>query len=244
MAKRNCLLTELSPEAEHIFDLMLRIPPDLRRVYTVLQVGGFSVDEINRLAIDFAYTCWGNEPTPARSVGDFYWDEPQLRPELHSAYLYRVVELLLDHGLEPNAAAGGEPLLGWLPYIENEYVGADTLALLFEHGADPDLKDGDGESLFLDLDFDISFAAQNQRDRRAFDAWVHSWLVYIGYGAKLEDGSLPVEVFEPGDDTDFDISCLRQHRNYTFGLSHIHSRGECWILHIFDKRTMWEVARM
>ena len=54
MAKRNCLLTELSPEAEHIFDLMLRIPPDLRRVYTVLQVGGFSVDEINRLAIDFA----------------------------------------------------------------------------------------------------------------------------------------------------------------------------------------------
>ena len=237
-------LVELTPEAEPLFDLMLQIPPDLPRLREALRKGCFSGDDINRMAIDFVYECSGDEPPEKQEVGDYFWGEQRLRPEQSSAYLYPIMELLLDHGLDPNAVADGEPLLRWLPYIENEYVGADTLALLFEHGADPDLKDGDGESLFLDLDFDVIFGANNKRDRRAFDAWVHSWLVYIGYGAKLEDGSLPVEVFEPGDDIEFDINYLRQHRNYTFGLSHIHSKGECWTLHIFDKRTMWEAARL
>ncbi len=37
---------------------------------------------------------------------------------------------------------------------------------------------------------------------------------------------------------------LRNHRDYTFGLSHVPCYGEKWSLHIFDKQTMWEVARL
>ena len=237
------LPVKLTPESNQLFDLLLQIPPDLPRIRKALREGCFSVDDINRLAIDFVYECHWDEPPEEHEVGDYFWGEQRLRPKQSSAYLYPIMELLLDFGLDPNAVIDGEPLLRWLPFVENEYVGADTLALLFEHGADPNLIDADGESLFLDLDFDVIFSANNNRDRRAFDAWVHSWLVYIGYGAKLENGTSPVEVFEPGDDMDFKISDLRQHRNYTFGLSHIHSKGECWTLHIFDKRTMWEAAR-
>ena len=238
------LPVKLTPELKQLFDLLLQIPPDLPRIRKALREGCFSVDDINRLAIDFVYECHWDEPPEEHEVGDYFWGEQRLRPEQSSAYLYPIMELLLDFGLDPNAAIDGEPLLRWLPFVENEYVGADTLALLFEHGADPHLKDGDGESLFLDLDFDVCFSALEQRDRRAFDALVHSWLVYIGYGALLENSSLPLDPLSADDETPFDLNDLRQHRNYTFGLSHIHSKGERWALHIFDKRTMWEAARM
>lgn len=240
------LLVKLTPESKQLFDLLMQIPPDLPRLREALREGCFSVDDINRLAIDFVEECqWEREDRPhEQEVGDYYWEEVKTLPDLHSTYLYRIMELLLEFGRDPNAIVDGEPLLRWLPFIDNEYVGADTLALLFEHGTDPRLKDGDGESLFLDLDFDVCFSALEQRDRRAFDALVHSWLVYIGYGTRLEDGSLPVDPLSADDETPFDLNDLRQHRNYTFGLSHIHSKGERWTLHIFDKRTMWEAARL
>ena len=231
-------------KASELFDLLMQMPPDLPRIRTELLGGGFSAGDINRAATAFVEKCSWEESQPAAEVGEYSWEEPRLHPDMRSAYLYRIIELLLEFGLDPNAKAEGESLLRWLPFIENEYVGADTLALLFEHGADPGLKDGDGESVFLDLDFDVSFGAMEQRDRRIFDAEVHSWLVYIGCGARLEDGSLPVEPFSADGETPFDVSDLRQHRNYTFGLSHINSKGERWTLHIFDKRTMWEAARM
>lgn len=62
-------------------------------------------------------------------------------------------------------------------------------------------------------------------------------------------GSSPVEVYANYDDqlveqTMFEIEKLRNHEDYTFGLSHVESKGEPWSLHIFDKKTMWEVARL
>ena len=236
----------MDTKAKELFDLLMQMPPDLLRIRAELSDGGFSAGDINRAAIAFAEECqWEEEDRPhEQEVGDYYWAEAKTLPDLHSTYLYRITVLLLEFGLDPNAKADGKCLPYYLPFIENEYVGADTLALLFEHGADPGLKGSDGKSLFLDLDFAVWFDALEMYDRRAYDARVHCWLVYIGYGARLEDGSLPLEPFSADGETPFDISELRQHRNYTFGLSHIHSKGERWTLHIFDKRTMWEAARM
>lgn len=152
--------------------------------------------------------------------------------------------MLLPFGLDPNVEIDETNLLDELPHIVNEHVGADTLALLFEHGADPFLKLRSGESVFLILDFDVAFDAIEQYDRRRYEALVHSWLVFIGYGARLEDGRLPMELFIPSEsDFHFEISDFKQHRNYYVGLSHVRSQGESWSLHVFDRRTMWEVAR-
>ena len=86
---------------------------------------------------------------------------------------------------------------------------------------------------------------RRRRDRRRYDALLHSWLVFLGYGAVLENGELPIDLFpETGDGGLFEIEQFRKHRNYNFGLSHVKNRGEEWSLHIFDARTMWEVGRL
>lgn len=244
-------MIELSQNGVQLFDLLMQKPPDLDDARSLLQLGTCNPDDVNRVALRFAEECWDEgvypwDTVPNRStaIGDYYWEEARPIPNLHSSHFYEVIEMLLEFGLDPNVEIDETNLLDELPHIVNEYVGADTLALLFEHGADPFLKLSCGESVFLTLDFDVAFDAIEQYDRRRYEALVHSWLVFVGYGARLEDGRLPMELFIPREsDFHFEISDFKQHRNYYVGLSHVRSQGESWSLHVFDRRTMWEVAR-
>lgn len=80
----------------------------------------------------------------------------------------------------------------WCGIIRNEYIAADTLALLFEHGADVNLQIN-GSRVFHNIDFDILFDAFNQNDRRYYDSLVHCWFVWLGYGARLDNGESGLE---------------------------------------------------
>ena len=158
--------------------------------------------------------------------------------EMRSKDLVDVIRLLLSYGLEPNAVYDGRNVMGSLKYIDNEYLAADALALLFEHGGRWDTE-VDGTSLFRDIDFDVIFDAANQEDRRKYDALVHCWFVYLGYGAKTSNGSSVVDTFGG-----FDVERLKNHRNFTFALTHTPNKGERWTLHILERDTFWEVARL
>ena len=240
-------MPETSPEIKEIFDLMLQIPPDLTQIRKCLEAHHLSPADVNRLALCYVEECWEEGITceDGQTAYDYHWEEACLKPDMHSTYLYEIIKLFLDFGLDPNAMVDGYSILNELPNVVNEYVGADTLALLFEHGADPNLKYCDGENLFSELDFAVIFDAIEQYDRRRYDALVHSWFVFLGYGAVPDNGTSSVDLFNVIDTGKaFDLGELRNHRNYTFGLSHVKNRGENWSLHIFDKWTMWEVARL
>lgn len=242
-------MCELSPNGNKLYDLMLEIPPDFARIKQELATGKYTKDDISMAATKFVDdACWGESPYE-ESEEPMAYVEPVLVQGLNSTYLYDLVSLLLEYGLDPNAVCDDTNIMDRLKHIENEYVGADTLALLLDHGGDFNLQVEERSLLSL-IDFDVTFDAFEQRDRRKFDALIHCWLVFIGFGAKLEDGSPVVEVFENHSENneldlrDFEISDLKNHRNFIFGLSHVHTRGKSWSLHIFDKRTCWEVARL
>lgn len=232
--------------------LLLQIPPDFGAVRTELESGGYSSDTIARIAVQYVDIC-SDESIDRRGCErhetEYYSRAPVVVEGEHSTYLYTVVELLLEYGLEPKAIVDGESILDMIRFVENEYIAADTLALLFEHGGDVHLK-VDGMPVFGEIDFDVLFGAYNQRDRRRYDSLVHCWFVWLGYGARLEDGETGLDVFrdynaeKTFNHIPFDIAKLKEHRNYTFGLSHVPGQGENWSLHIFDKQTMWEIARL
>lgn len=234
-------MIKIHPEIKEIFALMMQIPPDLPQIRKCLETKHLSPVDVNRLALCYVEECWGeeifceDEPT----AYDYSWEEACLKPDMHSTYLCEVIKLLLDFGLEPNDMVDEYSIMSELPNVANGYVGADTLALLFEHGADPNIKYSDGEKIFSELDFAVVFDAIEQRDRRRYDALVHSWFVFLGYGAISDNVSAPIDLFNAkGTGAVFDIRNLRNHRNYTFGLSHVKNRGENWSLHIFERRTL------
>ena len=122
--------------------------------------------------------------------------------------------------------------------IDNGYQGADTLYLLLSHGGNPDLI-VDREHLYSDPYYDLWFDTVN-RDmltHTLYSAKIHYCMVLIGFGAG-EDGKAPLD---PVDG--FNLSELRNHRNYYVGAIHSDKSEDGMELCFFDRNTNWEVAR-
>lgn len=245
---------KITEKATELLKLLRGIPPDLRKLRAELETGNYSMEDISMAGTRFVTVDCLDEQFSDMDDEDLRFEkhrfsEPVLLPNQHSTYLYEIMELLLEFGFDPNAVFDGDNAMFWLPLVDNEYVGADTLNLLLEHGGNPNLI-VDNESVFEALDFAVIFDAFNQEDRRKYDAAVHCWFVYLGHGAKTKKEELPVTVFENsamyrdyGWDK-FKISDLKDHRNFDFCLTYVEGRGEKWSMHIYDKRTRWEVARL
>ena len=225
-----------------LLDLLKQMPPDLSAIEDELQKG-YSREEVSRAATEYAaFNKWKDlEKTEDTLATETDYSKP-------SAYLYSVMELLLKYGLDPNAVFYGHSMMQDLYWIGNNYAGADTLALLIEHGAEPMLVlDRLGETLFEDVSIEIRFAAIELYDRQTYDAIVHSWFVLLAYQGNKECNYFsPLKTYSDKSHREdyelepFDISDLKNHRNFTFGLT-FEEKG--WALHIIDKRSWWEVAR-
>lgn len=233
---------ELDIKSSPALKALLQVPPDLDAV------GSITPEEATLLGYEYAENCFDEAVQTYGPSYDYYrqsWKEPQLIPGLCSTYLYDVMEFLLEHGLDPNYAREGDySLLQHICHIVNGYTAADTLRLLLEHGGDPDLTH-EGESLFEAIDFDIDYDMDGQLDRRSFDSLVHCWMVILGFGGgrnrlvRYQEWNL----FNNHEKL-FELSKLKDHWNYTVALTHNENYNYAPILHIIDKRTLWEVARL
>ena len=226
--KQKALITELNS-----------IPPKFNEIKKLLNENDYSSEDVTYVATAFAENC------EFESYEYFKSENAQVR----SKYLYDIVKLLLEYGLNPNTVFENDKnIMESLMFNDYEYVAADTLGLLLEYGGDVNLEFG-GKRIFDMVDFAVVFDAVEQSERKKYDALVHFWFVMLGYGAKNADGTNPITLFREYDNTMFtndvfDISNLKNHRNYTFGLTFAPDTDSKWSLHIFDKKTMWEVARL
>ena len=219
---------------DELFAILTAIPPDLSAAETYLRTAGMTSEEVTRVAISYTDECFcevrdnEQETDAPRPTG--------IVPNLHSTYLLDVIRLLLQYGLDPNGIYNDDNVMWNLKYIDNELVAADALALLLESGGDVELE-LEGQNFFPELDFDVFFDAVEQYDRQYYNSLVHCWMVAVGYRGHCTG----MQVFKEYDSSEmFDICKLRNHRNYFFGIS----RGEKEVfLNIYDKDTLWEVAR-
>ena len=213
-------------------DLLMALPPDFSLIEQLLRQEEYTVENISKVGTDFVWEC-------VEECWDYFWENEVVRnenviPNLHSTYLCEILSLLLRYGLNPNAAFEEENIMDNLKYLDNGYVAADALVLLFEQGGNPNLI-YNGPSIFSEIDFEVRFDAGEQQDRQRYSSLVHCWMVYLAFGATNPDGSLPVTVFH-----DFDIRKLKDHRQFYFGIT----KGDPWPdIHIFSKKDMWEVVR-
>ena len=234
---------------------LMSIPADLQTAEMLLRSGVLTKSEIE--IISFVYTdfCWGAYHD--RYIEDLSEEErydlmlnPDPSPDFDKpgADMTDVYLLLLRYGLDPNAVYEGETLLDSVIDCCNGYSAADTVQVLLDHGADPVFKPEGEETVFERLDFDIIFGAFNQSKRRFYDSWIHCWFVLIAFLHNEYKGKEIVSVYSRQlcdcELSDFKIEDLKEHRNYGFCLTNVPGNGENWSLHIFDRRTGWEVARL
>ena len=235
-------------QSDELLKFLMEHSSDLPAIDRFLKGQSYSRDTISRAGYDYAETCcYECIDYKDDHFEEFWYSESKVIPGLISTNMPQVFELLLKYGLDPNAVCDGETVIGCTASVYNGYVAADTLALLMEHGGDPHIS-VDGECLFDQIDFAVMFDAFEQGNRKFYDATVHCWFVLLGYSDNQRQGKELVTVFSKRRSEcnleDFKLSDLKNHRNYTFGISNVPGRGENWSLHIIDKRTFWEVARL
>ncbi len=239
---------QLKAYAQELFDLLFQIPPRFEEARCLIQQTKMTSEDVTRVAIAYADKCfldYGERVFDDKSRAPMgRMDVPAEKvPELHSAYLCDVISFLLAYGLNANAVLTDDArkwnLMDSLLFIDHEYVAADTMRLLMEHGADPNLL-VEGETIFEQVDFGVWFDAAEQEIRWRYDAWVHIWFVLLAYGGGGQEVAQQIQLFkEYGSDQPFDLKKLRDHRSYFYGLS---VEGREPMLRIFDKNTLWEVA--
>ena len=232
---------KLNAKQEELLKLVNCIPPDLDEIAKMIKENNFSSEDISIVGTAFVDNCFAEEI-------DDTDPENWILLEPHGPYVYQIVELLLAFGLDLNYILDGYNIMDELHFLETDYAAADTLQLLNDRGGDVNLE-VDGETVFEVVDFDVIFDALAQENRRRYDALVHCWFVLLGNGGKLRDGDAGLQVFDVYDEKTrmrrpFDVSLLKNHRDYTFAITHTPARGTNWTFHIIDKYTRWEVARM
>ena len=231
-----------------LYDLMWTLTPDFDAIRQLIEQNRMTPEEITRTAIRFVEdAAWEDLDCP--QLNDNIVRRPLFVESLHSACLYDLIRLLLDYGLEPNAVYNEDNLIEQVVKIINADQAADTLALLLENGGDVNVTVKD-ERVFDSLEFDVFFGRHEMPGRRNYDALVHCWMVFIGYGVKASNGRCPVDsVYRPDQNEefgikDFELSDLKVHKDFAFCISNMPSNGESYTIHIFDNRTKWEVARV
>lgn len=241
---------ELSERSQELLELLMTIPPKLDLAKKYLETHQLSADEVTRVANIYADKCFRDYD---EYLYDNWPDGCTLRelplPEgivqgIPSAYLCEVIEFLLRYGLDPNAVyiVDGDVynIMRIISFIDNEYVAADAMVLLLEAGGDPNLA-VEFETIYECVSDDVWFGAIEQELRWRYDSWIHVWMVLLAYGGAPQGKKSPLAVFREYYSNElFEIKKLKNHRNYYYGISMENHEP---VIHIFDKKTLCEVAK-
>lgn len=230
-------MMELNENSQKLYDLLYTTDFNAEELKRSLDSGKFSVEDVNTAALHYVCECNGGGRLSDEEYDRF--DFGETIPGLESSHLLEAIRILLDYGLDPNMIYDGYwNIMNDVRFVSNGYQAADALALMFERGGDPSIIINE-ESLIRGLNTDLLYFLGRDIDSNyRIDEFVHCWMVFDGYGAKLENGK---DIIDPCGD--FDVSKLRDHRQYYYGMIHSDRSNDGMEVCFFDKDTNWEVAR-
>ena len=231
-----------SDNAQILYEMLYTKEFNAEGLKEKLASGLFSVEDINMAAYCYIDDChyadvdaFDNHLFDGISYGESVQG-------IESGHLVEAISILLDYGLNPNKifiyGDGSQTnIMIQLMFVYNGYQSADAVAEMFEHGGNPSLII-EGDSLIRNLNWELLYFLNNEEERYFTDSVVHYWMVFIGYGAKLEDGG---ESVDPVDH--FDIAGLRNHRQYYYGIINSDRSNGGIEVCFFDRKSNREVVR-
>lgn len=234
---------KFTENAKKLYELLFTKDFNKDELIAQLDSGKFSVEDINLAAYKYVESCHDAETDAYQQHLFDHLHFGELLPGIESSHLVEAFQILLAYGFDPNKImtydGGGQTnIMEQLMFVYNGYQAADAADLILTHGGNPSLIIED-TSLIRNLNYELLFSMVGNEEFRYFsDAIAHYWMVYIGNGAKLEDGRESVDPVG-----NFDISNFRNHRQYYYGMIHSDRSNDGMEICFFDKDTNWEVAR-
>lgn len=212
-----------------IYALFRETPPDWEAVEQCLLRSSFTPKELAEIAYELSFDC----------IGETMGGQGKMT-QLHGPYLPQSLQLLLDHGMDPNglSADNDDNMLWNLQYVDAPDAGAASMRLLLENGADPNhVCTGDPETLFESVDACVTI---DMHYDMLLPSAVQCWMVLMAYGGKLKNGREPLELLNG-----FDTHCFIHFEDYRYELVYPpESRSQEPDLLIYDRISGEMVARL
>ncbi len=205
--------------------------------------GIFSVDDIDLAAYRYVDSCHDADMEAHRNHLFDHLPFGELVLGIESSHLAESIKILLEYGFNPNRIMtcddGGQTnIMLQLMFVYNGYQSADAAAEMLSHSGNPNLI-VEGTSLIRNLNSELLFYLRGDEEFRYFsDSVAHYWMVFIGSGAKLENGGESVIPYEG-----FNIANFRNHRQYYYGMVRSERNKGDMDICFFDRDTNREVAR-
>lgn len=215
---------------DRITELLRDTEADWKDIEAAINQNRLSETELMELAINATETfefSFGNVKTDYNAA---------LIENARTHRLTRTIELLLSKGLNTNTIVDGEPsnIMWELEFVDIPFLAATILRLLMEKGANPYIKNPDGELFFNEIDKDVLFFL-NEAGEEIAPPLVQCWFVLIGYGGRPE-GAEPF-VLRPGHTYDE----LKEFEFFDWEVNY-DSERETNVMHIMDIRTGEEIG--
>lgn len=227
-------------EPEHmnfLLALCMQREIDFDKIETYITTENITSEEITKTAIKLVdELMWEVDSFQAKH------QRPPQKEELATSSWPTLFELLLKHGLEPNAVYCDDGfchdnLLRYLVWVDNEYVIYDLFRLLLQSGGDPNVFIED-ESLFEMIDGDVVMDATlmeiEGRDRVPYEKYFRLWLLLMSYGGCLKNGKTVLNM-----KNGYSVDVFRNCELFSYRKE---NAADDWYLHIYHTETGEEVA--
>ena len=198
-------LQELPPDISTLKVLFNSSFPDFELIRDVIAKGNYSPDD---LALAFAeyldYNMW--------EYGDLLKSSDSPSEEeikkLHTASVPEIVEILLDNHVNLYFRYDEMTILELATFVDIPSILPKLIKMILENGFDANMVQ-DYETYLEFLDSEISFSLMEEDYHYRVESLFITYIVAIGYGCVFSDGSIPIEVSDG-----FDISNFRNYQDY------------------------------
>ncbi len=217
-----------------LYDLCNQADVDLKAVEKHITHHQMTPEDITYVATILTVTNTGE-------VAGFAYDHERM-PDSHELPTHSWVmlfTLFAKYGLQPNTIIKKdrdfENMMYNLRFIQNEGIAPAVMRILMECGGDPNLV-VDGDSVFDEVDFDVTFGVVEQGNKMLFDNTFRTWLVLMGYGGRCRNGTLPVTMKDG-----YTVGIFKDYERFDYRIEWIEND---WIMHIVDVQSGEEVAAL
>lgn len=198
-------LQELSPEASHLKDLFDCDKPDIEQISAEILSQNISPTDLAYAFISY--------------LDDNIWEYADLLREkscptedeinsLRTAHSPEILRVLIEHKMDLNACFNTMPVLDSMAFIDIPHIPPILEKMALENGCDGNAVH-DVECFLEFLDGEISFSLMEEHLRYRVEYLFTMYMIGLGYGCTFQDGTVPVEVLDG-----FDLSNFKEYQNY------------------------------
>lgn len=198
-------LQKLSQEASHLKELFNCDKPDIEQIRSEIVSKNISPTDLAYAFIAYLDdNVWeyadllntSSNPTEEEVNG------------LRTAHSPEILRLLIEYQMDLNACFNTMPLLDSIVFIDIPHIPPILEKMALENGCNGNVVH-DVECFLEFLDGEISFSLMEEHLQYRLEYLFTMYMIALGYGCTFEDGTVPVEVLDG-----FNLSNFKEYQNY------------------------------